>query len=277
MEGGRQSIRLRASADGRVKILTGLPDQGAGAHTMLARVVAQTLGVLPAGVVVRQETTGTATADLGVGASRVTFIASRAAHDAALKMRAALDELAPHPAGAAATTADRIRRAAVEGVEVTGSYDSAAEPGHDFTFAGLGVVAAVDVETGAIRVVEAIVAADTGTVINPVAHRGQIVGGFAQGLGAALMEELLFEDGVVSTQTLADYRLPAATDVPAPRLVLLTDAPGSGAFGAKMAGELSPSLVAPAIANAVADATGTRLRRIPMTAERVLAALRSGS
>jgi CO/xanthine dehydrogenase Mo-binding subunit len=88
------------------------------------------------------------------------------------------------------------------------------------------------------------------------------------------MEELLMEDGVVSTQTLADYRLPAATDVPTPRIVLLTDAPGGGAFGAKMAGELSPSTVAPAIANAVAAASGVWLRQIPMTPERVLSALR---
>ena len=133
---------------------------------------------------------------------------------------------------------------------------------------------AVVAELRAIRARLASIAADTGVVINPVAHRGQIEGGFAQGLGAALMEELLIEEGVVATQTLADYRLPAATDVPAPHLVLLTDAPGSGAFGAKMAGELSPSTVAPAIANAVAAATGVWLRQIPMTPERVLAALR---
>jgi CO/xanthine dehydrogenase Mo-binding subunit len=144
----------------------------------------------------------------------------------------------------------------------------------DFTFAGMGVVASVDRETGAIRIVDATIAVDSGTVINPIAHRGQIEGGFAQGLGAALMEELLIDEGVVSTQTLADYRLPTATDVPAPRIVLLTSAPGSGAFGAKMAGELSPSPVAPAIANAVEQAVGVRVRRIPMTPERVLAALR---
>jgi CO/xanthine dehydrogenase Mo-binding subunit len=78
------------------------------------------------------------------------------------------------------------------------------------------------------------------------------------------------------TLNLADYQLPAATDVAPLRIVLLPDAPGRGAFGAKMAGELSPSAVAPAIANAVAHAVGVRLTRIPMTPERVLAALTAG-
>ncbi len=277
MEGGRQSITLRAAPDGGIDILTGLPDQGAGAHTMLARVVARGLDVPLERVAVRQLTTGSATQDLGVGASRVTFIASRAAQDANERFRAALE------AGRDGSSPDdweaRLRRAAAEGLEVTGSFDSTAgdEDGVDFTFAGLGVVVAVDPETGAIRIVDATIVADTGTIINPIAHRGQIEGGFAQGLGAALMEELLIDDGVVSTQTLSDYRLPAATDVPAPWVVALTGAPGGGAFGAKMAGELSPSLVAPAIANAVERAVGARIRQIPMTPERVLAALRTTS
>ncbi|HET9457662.1 MAG TPA: xanthine dehydrogenase family protein molybdopterin-binding subunit [Candidatus Limnocylindrales bacterium] len=274
MEGGRQSVTLRAATDGRVEILTGLPDQGAGVHTMLARVVARTLGTTVDRVVSRQQTTATASQDLGVGASRVTFIASRAAQRAAEQLRAALGEPSPAEWEAA------LVQAAAEGLEVIGSFDSTAEGEADvvdFTFAAMGVVASVDRETGAIRIVDATIAADSGTVINPIAHRGQIEGGFAQGLGAALMEELLIDEGIVSTQTLADYRLPTATDVPTPRIVLLTGAPGSGAFGAKMAGELSPSPVAPAIANAVEQAVGVRIRRIPMTPERVLAALRGRS
>jgi CO/xanthine dehydrogenase Mo-binding subunit len=274
MEGGRQSVTLRAATDGRIEILTGLPDQGAGVHTMLARVVARTLGTTVDRIVVRRQTTATASQDLGVGASRVTFIASRAAEDAAVQLRTALEERGR--AGWAAALAG----AAADGLEVTGTFDSTAEGEAgvaDFTFAGVGIVAAVDRETGAIRIVDATIAVDSGTVINPIAHRGQIEGGFAQGLGAALMEELLFDEGVVSTQTLADYRLPTATDVPVPRIVLLTGAPGGGAFGAKMAGELSPSPVAPAIANAVEQAVGVRIRRIPMTPERVLAAIRARS
>jgi CO/xanthine dehydrogenase Mo-binding subunit len=276
MEGGRQSLTLRIAPDGRIEILTGLPDQGAGLHTMLARVVARTLDVELERIAIRQQTTASAALDLGVGASRVTFIASRAAQDAAERLAAALTGL-QQGRGTDAGLDEAMARAAADGLEVTGSFDSNAggEAGVvDYTFAGMAAHVAVDRETGSIRLLGATIAADTGTVINPVAHRGQIEGGYAQGLGAALMEELLIDEGVISTQTLADYRLPTATDVPAPRVVLLTEAPGGGAFGAKMAGELSPSTVAPAIANAVERAVGVRLRQIPMTAERVLRALR---
>jgi CO/xanthine dehydrogenase Mo-binding subunit len=172
--------------------------------------------------------------------------------------------------------ADAVAALPAGSLPVTGSYDSSTdeEPGVDFTFAGLALVAEVDRATGVVRIRDATFAADTGTVINPIAHRGQIEGGFAQGLGAALMEELLFDEGAVTTTSLADYRLPAATDVPPLRVIVLPEAPGGGAFGAKMAGELSPSTVAPALANAIEAATGARVRTIPMTPERVLRALR---
>ncbi len=88
------------------------------------------------------------------------------------------------------------------------------------------------------------------------------------GIGAALMEELVVEDGRVRTLSLAHYKLPTSLDVPALRLVLLTST-GPGPFGAKMAGELSTSGVAPAIANAIADACGAQLYDLPLTAERV--------
>jgi CO/xanthine dehydrogenase Mo-binding subunit len=109
-----------------------------------------------------------------------------------------------------------------------------------------------------------------GTVINPVAHHGQIAGGFAQGVGAAMMEELVFTDGQIQSANLGDYRLPTATDVPQLRTILVTNVPGPGVFGAKSAGELSPSAVAPAVANAIADATGARVTVIPITPERLL-------
>jgi CO/xanthine dehydrogenase Mo-binding subunit len=274
MEGGRQAVRLGLTADGRVEIVTGLPDQGAGVHTMMARVAASVLGVPLSRVTVRRITTSDAPVDLGIGASRVTFIGSRAVADAAGKLRALLADAS---GGDSFDWAEAVAALPADALPVTGSYDSAsdAEPGVvDFTFAGLAAVVEVDQATGVVRIVDATFAADTGTIINPLAHRGQIEGGFGQGLGAALMEELLFDAGAVATGSLADYRLPAATDVPPLRVVVLPEAVGGGAFGAKMAGELSPSTVAPAVANAIADATGARVRQIPMTPERVLAALR---
>jgi CO/xanthine dehydrogenase Mo-binding subunit len=292
MEGGRQSVTLGLDDAGRVEIVTGLPDQGAGVHTMLARVAAATLSVPPSAIVVRRVTTSAAALDLGIGASRVTFIASRAVEDAARRLRAILEAAAATLAGgptelrdgrftalaggAGVEWADAVAALRTGDLPVTGSFDSSTEgePGVvDFTFAGLAVIADVDRSTGVVRIRDATFAADTGTIINPIAHRGQIEGGFAHGIGAALMEELLLDEGAVATNSLADYRLPAATDVPPVRIIVLPDAPGGGAFGAKMAGELSPSTVAPAIANAIEAATGARVRQVPMTPERVLATL----
>ena len=108
-----------------------------------------------------------------------------------------------------------------------------------------------------------------------VAHRGQLEGGFGFGVGAALMEEVQVEDGVVVGQSMAEFKLPAMRDVPSLRQVLLPTTVGPGAFGAKMAGELSNSPAAPAIANAVADAVGARVTSLPLTPERVLQALRA--
>jgi CO/xanthine dehydrogenase Mo-binding subunit len=293
MEGGQQSVGLRPIDDRRIQVLTGLPDQGAGAHTMMIRVAARCLSIPADRFTVRQLTTAAATADLGVGASRVTYIASRAVEDAASRLREALEVLAETIAGGgpvhlrngrferagdgpSVELDDVLLRAATAGMAVVGTYDSTADGGSegvDFTFAGMAVEAGVDTGTGRITIERATFAGDTGTVINPIAHRGQIEGGFAQGLGAALMEELLFEGGAITNQTLADYNLPASTDVPRLDIIGLAESPGGGAFGAKMVGELSPSTVSPAIGNAIAQVTGVRLRQIPMTPERVLAAL----
>lgn len=293
MEGGRGAMRARVLEDGRVALLTSLPDQGAGLYAALSRIAAATLGLPEESVTVLRRPTSDAAADLGVGASRVTFLAGRATQDAVGRLRAAMEDAASVVAGdrvelrdGAFTTPTGVHLSwaavaalpAVIGLQVEGTYDSEAD-GHDvadFTFGGLGVIVDVDRETGVIDIRDAVFVADAGSaVINPLAHRGQIDGGFAQGIGAAMMEELVFDDGQVANATLADYRLPVPEDVPLLRTVLLTSSAGPGPFGTKMAGELSPSAVAPAIANAVADATGMRPSVIPMTPERVLRALRS--
>jgi CO/xanthine dehydrogenase Mo-binding subunit len=140
-----------------------------------------------------------------------------------------------------------------------------------------GFVVEVDVDrgTGRITIVGATLVADVGTIINPVAHRGQLDGGFVFGLGGALMEELSVDDGRVSTVGLHDYKLPTSMDLPPFRSVLLSSDSGPGAFGAKMVGELSNGPLAPAIANAVAAASGIRLTDLPLTAERLFNAIRA--
>ena len=116
---------------------------------------------------------------------------------------------------------------------------------------------------------------DVGTVINPLGHQGQIEGGLIQGLGYALMEELPTEDGRISTLNLGEAKLPTIADIPPLTTVLLEDPAGPGPFRAKAIGEGSISAVAPAIANAVADACGVRILDLPITAEKVYFALRA--
>ena len=132
----------------------------------------------------------------------------------------------------------------------------------------------VDTVTGKVDILRAWAAHDVGRAINPTAVEGQIQGGFVQGAGYALLEELLWEDGQPVNPSMMDYKVFGAFDLPLEIHPIIVEAPEpSGPFGAKGIGE--PPLVgaAPAIANAVADATGRRLRTIPMTPERVLDAL----
>ena len=132
----------------------------------------------------------------------------------------------------------------------------------------------VDPETGQILVTKIITAHDVGTVINPLTHQGQIDGGVIQGLGYALMEELATEEGRISTLSLGDYKIPVISDVPRLETVLLESQSGPTPYNGKGIGESSNVPVAPAIANAVADAIGARVLSLPVTAEKVLAALK---
>jgi len=126
-----------------------------------------------------------------------------------------------------------------------------------------------------VRVCDVVQVVDVGMVINPLAHQGQLNGGFAFGVGAALMEELPVDDGgKVAALSLGEYKLPTVMDMPPLRTVLLRTEIGPGPFGAKAVGEVTNSGVAPAIANAVAHAVGARVMDLPITSEKVLAALR---
>ena len=298
--GGVQSLRLRLYADGRIEVPTGLADQGAGAHTVIRRVIASVLSVPEDRVTVTRVATAAASPDRGIGGSRVTHVAGRAAEQLGHDLLAWLDERLPAavpdvPAGATlrdgrltdpasgatlATFDELVARLvpADDPLELSAKYADTGhgpdEPG-DYGFAATAVEVEVDPETGAVRVTDALVVADVGTIINPTAHRGQIEGAFAMGIGAALMEELTVDAGVMTSLSLADVRLPTSADVPSLRIVLLPTDVGPGPFGAKMAGELNNASVAPAVANAVADAVGARVRALPLSAERVLDALES--
>jgi len=143
----------------------------------------------------------------------------------------------------------------------------------DFTFGAQAVEVAVDTETGEITLLKSVACHDVGRAINPAAVVGQIQGGSAQGLGYALMEEVIVEDGVIQTPSLSEYLIPTSRDIPTTQAIILESGTGVGPFGAKGIGEPALTPAAPAVANAVADAIGVRIHDLPLTPEKVLAAL----
>jgi CO/xanthine dehydrogenase Mo-binding subunit len=290
--GGSASVVMRLLGGGQVQVETGVADQGGGAHTVLRRVAAAVMSVDARRVIVRHCDTAGPVPNPDVGGQRVTHVLGRAAQSGATELKAKLEDLAAEamgwPAGQVRLEGDRFIAGEAQAsfddvagriaqgplVEVTGEYDSTHAPDQpgDFEFAGYVVEAEVDQETGAIRIHDVLLVADVGTIINPLAHQGQLDGGLVFGLGAALMEELSVQDGQVTTLTLGDYKVPCMMDIPPFRTVLLRDPTGPGPLGAKAAGELTNTSVAPAVANAVA-ACGARVMHMPLTAERVLDAL----
>jgi CO/xanthine dehydrogenase Mo-binding subunit len=297
---GAMNLGLQVGSDGRLQVITGLPDQGGGQLTMIRRVLAAAASIDESRITFVKRTTIDTPGDPGVGGSWVTHMASRAAEQLGERLRDWVDERVPRalpdaPAdvvlrddwlvdtatGARLIDFDEVARRLIspdEPVELAGSYNPGPHaPGEagDADFAAFGVEVSVDEETGTITVHDAVLVVDPGIVINPVAHAGQLEGGFAFGIGTALMEELTTDGGALVGRTLGEVRLPTIRDVPKLRIVLLPPSPGPGAFGAKSAGELSNSQIAPAIANAIADAVGVRVTELPLTPERVLSAVRS--
>jgi len=259
---GRTSVVLTVADDGAVEVLTGAPDQGGGAHTMIQRVVAAELGIPPERVRVRRGTTAQAPRDPGVGGSRVTPVAGNASIEGARSLRAELEKRSRD-------IEEALRASA--GLTVTGESEQTARR---YSLCAYVITVEVDRDTGQVRVLDAVLAADVGTIINPVAHRGQLEGAFVFGLGQTLMEELRIEEGRVVTTNLDSYQIPTMPDVPPLRIALLTEDLGPGPFGAKSVGELGNAAVGPAIANAIRDAVGARVTRAPITSEQVFEALR---
>ncbi|MFQ5409779.1 MAG: xanthine dehydrogenase family protein molybdopterin-binding subunit, partial [Anaerolineales bacterium] len=131
----------------------------------------------------------------------------------------------------------------------------------------------VDVEMGHVRVLRMACANDVGRAINPMAVEGQIEGGAQMGLGYALTEELVVIDGVVQNPDFHHYRLFTAADMPAIETIIVETDDPDGPYGAKGVGEMGGTPTAAAVANAIYDAVGVRMTRLPMTPERVLRAL----
>ena len=291
--GGRINSQVSLEADGSALITTPLFEQGAGAYTVLQQVVAQDLGLPADSVRMVVADTGLFDMDQGVGGSRVTNLGTVATHDAVVQAQDELFKLAAElqnwpeeqlevrgqmlvrtDTGESQPWSDLIARV---GAPVVGR--GVASGGYENPVTGYCAQVAeveVDQETGQIRLTKLTTVHDTGTIINPIGHQGQINGGAMMGIGFGLQEELVRENGFVTTLSFADYKIPNIADIPELTTVVL-DTPGKGVgpYNIKAIGESPNAPTAAAIANAIADAAGVRVRDLPATAEKVYQALQN--
>ena len=293
---------------GKVSVITGATEIGQGSETVLAMIVAETLGVPLGRVDVVNSDTAVKPWDVGAHASRTTFIAGNAARLAAEKLRA---ELLAMAASILEAPVDRLalRDGFVFVRDEPGRrvpYDRVARAGHlreggrplvaeafydpptvmldkdlrgnvsaTYGFAAQAALVDVDEATGRVEVVKLASAHDVGRALNPLAAEGQIHGGIHMGLGYALSEHLVVEDGQVLTRSFMDYAILKAQDMPRLAVRLIESVELEGPFGAKGLGESGVIPVSAAVANAVKNAVGVRFTELPITPAALSAALRA--
>jgi CO/xanthine dehydrogenase Mo-binding subunit/CO/xanthine dehydrogenase FAD-binding subunit len=294
------SATIEVDAEGRVLVRFGGADAGTGQRTLIAQVAADELGVALERVQVLMMETARTPVDMGAWSSRGTYMSGHAVRTAARSAVQALCERAGDrwgvPAGsvafrdghfvAAGTTATlaELMRATRElgSLSVTEEYVADVEEmdwhtgtgniSGAYSFVAQAVEVEVDHYTGKVRIVDVVSAHDSGTILNPLLAESQVIGGVVMGLGAALGEELIYEGGRMVNGQYLDYPLPRAADVPRIRSVFLGDADPQGPYGAKGLGEIVLVPTAAAVGNAIAHATGVRLRSVPFTPDKVLTA-----
>jgi CO/xanthine dehydrogenase Mo-binding subunit len=290
------TVRVGLKRDGRIALHQGAVDIGQGSNTIVTQICSDALGApIEKFDLVSGDTT--ITPDCGkTSASRQTFVTGKAAHMAGKVLRRAILSLAQ--AGETATVefhdgALQLREGPKSWtcslqnspldqygyvVSTEQTFDPPTSPldengqGAPYAVYGFGAHMAeieLDIELGTVKVLKVVAAHDVGRAINPTLIEGQIEGGVAQGLGMALMEEFFPGKG----ENLHDYLIPTIGDMPTVESILIEDPSPIGPFGAKGIGEQAVIPTAPAILNAIHNATGVRVRRTPATPDRLREAL----
>ena len=290
------TVRVGLKADGRIALHQGAVDIGQGSNTIVTQICADAMQApIERFDLVSGDTA--ITPDCGkTSASRQTFVTGKAAAMAGEKLRAAILQLAFAGENAAIRFRDHCleveeggRKQAIHLAQLPldefgyvataeATFDPPTSPldenGQGVPYAVFGFGAhlaeiAIDTELGTVQVLRITAAHDVGRAINPTLIEGQIEGGAAQGLGHALMEEFFPGKG----ENLHDYLIPSVGDMPPVESILIEDPSPVGPFGAKGIGEQAVIPTAPAILNAIHDATGVRIRRVPATPDRIRAAI----
>jgi len=282
---------VNVSADGSTALYTSTVDMGQGSDTAFAQMVGEVLDVKAESVRIVHPDTDVTPYDMGTLGSRSLFHMGNAvrlaAEDARTKLRALAAE-AGLPEGTNYPPAEIFKkRYGMQAGNVIGAASfvptyKSPDPNTGLSdnvtpfwmIGGAGAEVEVDTETGQVRVLRLVNAADCGKPINPGVARTQLSGAAVMQLGFTLSEEMRLDGGQVTNASLADYKIPGIRDIPPMENDLVEAEQHSGPFGAKGLGESGTFGVSPAIANAIHDAVGVRITELPITAEAVLRALR---
>jgi putative selenate reductase molybdopterin-binding subunit len=290
--GHHAQVRMKLCDDGSYELAVGTAEFGSGTTTVHGQIAATTLATIPSHVRILQSDTDHLDHDTGAFGSTGIVVAGLATKRAAETLR---DQIIAFAADRTGTDPHAWR---LDGHHLVGNdrhldladlYQAARQAGKDLVATGIsngsprsvafnvqGFRVAVNRRTGEISILKSVHAADAGQVINPMQCRGQIEGGVAQAIGAALYEELLIDDeGRVANASFRNYHIPAFADVPHTEVLFAQTSDRLGPFGAKSMSESPFNPVAAALANAVADATGIRLQTLPLRPDRVLAAMKT--
>lgn len=304
------SAIVRVLEDGSVLLNTGAVDIGQGSNTVLSQICAQALKIPLDKVAIASPDTDGSPYNWGTTASRVTYVTGRCVvgaaaevekqlkHHAGEMLECATDDLELMPGGAVGIKGVPDRQVSIAAISarahwarggpIIGSHSWVFDqPTFDpkrliavglpfpqigtYSFNAVIAEVEVDCETGQTRLLHAWSACDIGRAINPKMAIGQVEGGLIQGLGFALIEEMVWDGARLANPSLMDYKIPTIAELPdSIHAYLVQTHEPSGPFGAKSVGELGINAVAAAIGNAIANAIGARPTRLPMSAERVL-------
>jgi len=301
------TVKLKLDFDGSIVLLTGAAEIGQGSSTVLVQSVAEVLGLDLSRIRIVSGDSEVVPKDNGSYSSRVTFMVGNAAIEAAQNLKAVLVAAAArkldakpgeieclgelYRAGAQdkGLTFNEVVTEALKDtgtITVTGNYSTIPEShgGKKYRGAAIGgtmgysysaqvVEVSVDEETGVVTVDKVWVAHDCGKALNRLTVEGQVQGSVWMGMGQAMSEEAAYHDGLMVTANMLDYRVPTIQDSPPIEVGIVESIDPHGPFGAKEAGEGSLAAFLPALTNAITDAIGLRFNNLPVTPDRVFAAL----
>jgi CO/xanthine dehydrogenase Mo-binding subunit len=288
--GGIGTVAITLDERGVATISSAMLDQGGGTYTILCEIVAEELKLPLSQIKVQLLSTAQGKKDTGVGGSRATRVYGNAGYEAALKAVEAIKQAAAEQMGTAADqivlakgaalhprmerrlTYGEIVKAKRSPIAVEATFNDTSKI-HAASMCVQVAEVEVDRETGQVELKKFTSTHNTGTVLNPLMHQGQIEGASMTGIGYSLMEEVIINDGKVATTHFGEYKIPTIRDVP-PFKSSVTEQPhGAGPYNSMPIGETGNIPTAAAIANAVEDACGVRIKSLPITAEKIYEAL----